>query len=79
MKTAISVPDPIFEAAERLARQLGISRSELYARAVKRFLDEHDNAAVTQALDAVYGQEESKLDPLLAQMQYASLESEEWS
>lgn len=79
MKTAISVPDPIFEAAERLAHRLGISRSELYATAVKRFLEANDDAAITQALDEVYEMEESKLDPLLAQMQFASLESEEWS
>lgn len=32
MKTAISIPDPIFEAAEGFARRLGMSRSELYAR-----------------------------------------------
>lgn len=78
MKTAISVPDRTFEAAERLSRRLGISRSELYTTAVERLLDAYDDSAITAALDKLYGAEESKLDPLLAQMQFASLESEEW-
>jgi metal-responsive CopG/Arc/MetJ family transcriptional regulator len=78
MKTAISVPDPIFEAGEQLARRLGISRSELYATAVKRLLEAYDDSAITAALNEVFEAEESKLDPVLAQMQFASLESDEW-
>ncbi|MBK6855456.1 MAG: ChpI protein [Microthrixaceae bacterium] len=57
MKTAISIPDAIFEDGERLAGRLGWSRSQLYAEAMKAFLidhaDEHD--AVTVALDTLYG------------------------
>ena len=34
MKTAISIPDEVFRSAERLAQRLGVSRSELYAKAV---------------------------------------------
>ena len=53
VKTAISVPDPVFEEGERLAARLGWSRSQLYATAVERFIeanaDEHD--PVTAALD----------------------------
>jgi metal-responsive CopG/Arc/MetJ family transcriptional regulator len=54
MKTAISLPDELFERAERVAAQLGIPRSNLYARAVEEFLDRHESEAITARLDAVY-------------------------
>src|SRR2546427_1080786 len=38
MKTAVSIPDPLFEAAERLARRRGVRRSQLYAEALKRLV-----------------------------------------
>jgi metal-responsive CopG/Arc/MetJ family transcriptional regulator len=41
MKTAISLPDSIFEAAEKLAKRFGISRSQLYANAVTEYLRDH--------------------------------------
>jgi len=56
MKTAISLPDPLFAAAERAARELGVSRSELYRRALVRFLQEHGDAAITARLDRVHDQ-----------------------
>lgn len=78
MKTAISVPDPIFAAAERLAQQLGISRSELYATAVADFIRIHQGDQITAQLNRVYATEDSALDPVLAQMQALSLPREEW-
>ena len=41
MKTAVTIPDPVFKAAEKLAKRLGVSRSELYARAVAEFSGKH--------------------------------------
>ncbi len=80
MKTAISIPDELFSVAEDAAQRLGVSRSELYRRALREFLAEHDVWAVTEALDAVYsGQPEaSQLDPGLARLQLASRADEEW-
>ena len=78
MKTAISVPDPVFEAAEQLARRLGISRSELYTTAVTRFVESYDDSAITAALNEVYGTEESEIDSLLMRLQFVSLEPENW-
>jgi metal-responsive CopG/Arc/MetJ family transcriptional regulator len=46
MKIAISVPDEIFEAGERLAKQLGLSRSQLYADALSAYFSERGAAAV---------------------------------
>ena len=78
MKIAISVPDPLFEAAERLAREKGISRSELYAKALSDYLAEHGMAAVTARLDALYAREESRLDASLAAAQQRVLTDEAW-
>ena len=80
MKTAISIPDSLFELAERLAHRLGISRSELFQRAMASFLREHKLDGVTEALNEVYGPEaeEGRLDPVLEQLQTASLSKEEW-
>jgi metal-responsive CopG/Arc/MetJ family transcriptional regulator len=73
MKTAISIPDEIFESAQQLASSLGISRSELYARAVTELLERHRADKVTERLDRVYGVEESAVDPLLANLQRRTL------
>lgn len=78
MKTAISIPDPLFEAAEALARRLGISRSDLYARAVSEYLDQREAERVSAALDRVYRHQPSSLDPALARLQSASLPKDEW-
>lgn len=78
MKTAISIPDAIFEAAERVARKLGISRSELYARAVAQLVDAYNRDEVTARLDAVYADEPSELDPVLAEMQFHVMDHEDW-
>jgi len=48
MKTAISLPDELFECADALAHRLGVSRSELYATAVAEFLAKHQDAKVTE-------------------------------
>lgn len=78
MKTAISLPDPMFEAADALAARLGITRSELFRRAMERLLRDHDEEQITEALNRVYANESSTLDPVLAKMQTASLERDEW-
>ncbi|MFV0318497.1 MAG: ChpI protein, partial [Microthrixaceae bacterium] len=51
MKTAVSIPQDIFEAADRTAKRLGISRSQLYSRAVARFVAEQGSDEVTAKLD----------------------------
>jgi len=51
MKTAISIPDDLFEDAERLARTLKKSRSRLYGDAVREYVARHSGDQVTQALD----------------------------
>ncbi|HVL03323.1 MAG TPA: ribbon-helix-helix protein, CopG family [Acidimicrobiales bacterium] len=52
MKTAISIPDPVFARAEEHARRLGLSRSEFFSRAVARWADELEGEEITAAIDA---------------------------
>lgn len=78
MKTAISIPDPIFEAAESLAANLGISRSELFTKAVADFIEQQKYKSVTAQLNAVYANETAALDPETAKMQYDSIGHEDW-
>ncbi len=80
MKTAISIPDSLFEEAERLAKVRGWSRSELYANAVTAYVNSERFAGVREKLDSVYGlnQEDSAIDPLLADAQVRSLSKEKW-
>lgn len=81
MKTAISLPDPLFHAAEFLAKRMGLSRSELFQRALKAYLQDNRDAGVTEKLDAIYlrTSEQAPIDPLLEQLQLDSLPRDEWS
>ena len=78
MKTAISLPDPLFAAAEQFAQDKGLSRSELYARALHFYLQAHRAQAITEALNQVYAEESSALDPAFAAAQSRALAEEDW-
>jgi metal-responsive CopG/Arc/MetJ family transcriptional regulator len=78
MKTAISIPDSLFEAAEQFAKRMGLSRSELYAVALQEYLQAHKQEQITQQLDAVYADEDSSLDPFFVQLQSHTLPEENW-
>jgi hypothetical protein len=78
MKTAISIPDDAFQAAEELCKRLGMSRSELYAEAVVAFAKGHKSTRGKESLDASYTTEDSHLAPALMALQGLSLPKEEW-
>ncbi len=78
MKTAISIPDTIFRAAEKLAHRLGITRSELYAKAVAEYTQEHRNDKVTKKLNEIFEKESSSLDSTLRALQHDSTIKDEW-
>ncbi|MEW6363781.1 MAG: ChpI protein [Acidobacteriota bacterium] len=69
VKTAVSIPTPLFKAAEGLARRMHISRSKLYADALNEFVRARSSERITEALDRVYGIEPSSVDPVLAELQ----------
>jgi metal-responsive CopG/Arc/MetJ family transcriptional regulator len=78
MKTTISIPGPLFQAAERLAKRLGITRSRLYSRAIERYVCAAEERDVTALLNKVYEHESSELDPVLEALQALSIPREQW-
>ena len=78
MKTAISIPDPIFQSAEIMAHELSISRSELFTKAIAEYLDTHKYQDVTNTLNNVYSDTPAVLDEQLADMQFSSIKQEDW-
>jgi metal-responsive CopG/Arc/MetJ family transcriptional regulator len=67
VKTAISVPDATFERVEQRARELGVSRSEFYARAAEHWLQTLDDRHTTDKIDQVLIEDdEDQESPFLA-------------
>lgn len=63
MKTAVSIPDRIFDAAEQYARRRGIPRSQVYAEALARFIAEQESdEELTEALNRVSAEVDTSLD-----------------
>ena len=77
MKIAVSIPDPLFAEAERLARRRKLSRSQLYAEALEMLVASEDDSDVTRRLDEVYRDLDSPLDTGLLNAQ-AEAVREEW-
>jgi len=63
VKTAVSIPDAIFEAADALARERRVSRSALYAEALQLLLAATSGDEVTEQLDAVHDDGAVPIDP----------------
>ena len=78
MKTAISIPDDLFAAAEEMSKRLSISRSEFYARAVAEYLKTISPSEITQHLNEVYQDVDSSLDPVMHEMNLRSIGPETW-
>lgn len=78
MKTAVSIPDALFEEADELARRKGISRSQLYATAVKSYLEAQRSEDITEALNRIYADEPSELDPFMARAASLTFKRNEW-
>ena len=78
MKTAISIPDEVFAEADRLARKLKQSRSQLYSRAIREYVARHSADDVTAALDALYAHESPAQDDFGSTAAKRALERSEW-
>jgi len=76
MKTAVSVDNRIFEVAEKAAKELGLSRSSLYSRAIEEFVQNHLPDIITQKYNEVYKDQmpEEELDRLASD----TLSNVEW-
>jgi metal-responsive CopG/Arc/MetJ family transcriptional regulator len=78
MKTAISIPDSVYESAEKLAQRLGTSRSKLYTQALSNYLIQYEKQGITEKLNTVYAGNDAAVDDALAHMQSSSLAKETW-
>lgn len=78
MKTAVSIPNGVFEKAERFARRVKKSRSELYSRALSEYLARHVPDQVTEAMDQVCGELGQEPDGFVSAAARLTLERIEW-
>ena len=78
MKADISVPNPLFRSAQRLAEKLGISLSDLYVTALSDYVIAHEKGSVTEALNQVYETESSEIEPELVKIQMVSVGGDTW-
>ena len=78
MKVAISLPDAVFSAAEKLAKELRLPRSQLYAEAIAQYLERRSGSAITTKLNSVYSEQGSQVPAEFVRAQSASLINEAW-
>ena len=78
MKTAVSVPNEVFERAERLAKRLEVSRSELYSRALREYLARHAPDEVTAALNGLCEELDTRAEEFTREAGRRVLESSDW-
>jgi hypothetical protein len=78
MKTAVSIPDQVFEQAERLARRTRKSRSHVFSSALREYVARHSPDDVTEAMDRVCDQLGEQSDPFVARAARQTLEHSEW-
>ncbi len=78
MKTAISVPNDVFELSERLAKKLKVSRSKIFAMGVKKLGEEYDEDDITARINAVCKEVDTSLDPFWKEMQSRALPKDKW-
>ena len=78
MKTAVSIPDEVFEKAERLARRARRSRSEVFSAALREYLARHVPDEVTEAMDRVCAAVNDEPDGFVTAAARRVLEQTEW-
>jgi metal-responsive CopG/Arc/MetJ family transcriptional regulator len=78
MKTAVSIPDELFEGAERLARRTKKSRSRVFSEALQEYLARHSPEEVTEAMNKALAEIGDQSDPFVAAAARRILERAEW-
>ncbi len=78
MKTAISIPEEVYQRAERLARRTKKSRSRLYGDALREYLARHAPDEVTEALTRACAEVGEPPDPCVSSAARRILEHSEW-
>jgi metal-responsive CopG/Arc/MetJ family transcriptional regulator len=78
MKTAVSIPDEVFDRAERLARHSKKSRSKLFSDALREYVARHAPDEITAAMDRVIEEIDPSTDEFVAAAARRILEKSEW-
>lgn len=78
MKTAVSIPDDVFEQVERLAKRAGRSRSEVYGAALREYIARHAPDKVTEAMNRVCDEVKEPIDQFVRVATRRVLERSEW-
>jgi len=78
MKTAVSIPDDVFEKVERLARRGKRSRSEVFSAALREYVARHSPEEVTEALNRMCDDVGDQTDEFVAAAARRVLERSEW-
>ena len=80
MKTAVSVPNDVFEKAERLAKREGRSRSDVYSSALREYVARHSPDELTASIDAALAElgDAAMSDGFVRAASAAILRSTEW-
>ena len=78
MKTAVSIPDDVFEKVERLARRAKRSRSEVFSAALREYVARHSPDEVTDAINRVCDQVGDQSDEFVTTAARRILEKTEW-
>jgi len=78
MKTAVSIPDDVFEGAERLARRSRKSRSQLFSDALREYVARHAPEEVTESMNRVCRELGNGEDPFVSGAARRVLERSEW-
>ena len=78
MKTAVSIPDPIFAKADRYARRVKKSRSRVFSEALREYLARHSPDEVTEAMDQALEALDEPRDQFVAKASEQILRHVEW-
>lgn len=78
MKTAVSIPDPVFRAGERLAKHLRIPRSRLYALALAEYVERQSDAEITRRMDAALAAHPLAADPFVREAARRTVRKSAW-
>jgi predicted transcriptional regulator len=78
MKTAVSIPDEVFADAERLAKRMKRSRSEIFSRALAEYVARHTPDRITEAMNHTLAELDEPTDPFVRVAAVRSLDRTEW-
>ena len=78
MKTAISVPDDIFDSAERLAQRMKKSRNQIYSEAMAEYVARHEPDTITDQINAVCDEVDTQPDSFVSEAARRVLAAADW-